>query len=83
VTIAVLILVAVVFVGGVVYVLRQQYPRATSVQDSAVCAFLGFTLSNAEKGLQQSDASPSDKAQLQQGVDQIRQQYDQKCAALR
>src|SRR5262249_24783693 len=36
ITVAVLLVVAVVFVGGVVYVLRQQYPRASSVQDSAV-----------------------------------------------
>jgi hypothetical protein len=80
VTFVVVAVLAVVVVAAGYFMLRQTFPTTDSVGDAATCAILRVAVNNAETAIQQSNVSAADKAQLQRDFQQLRAQYEQKCA---
>ena len=82
-TFVVLCTLVIILFGAAVYILRQAYPRADSLAQSAGCVFLRYALANAQPAIEQADATEADKDVFRRGVDQVRAEYDRQCAPLR
>ena len=78
---------AVVAIVAGVYVVRQMYPTSESVGEAARCAFMRVILNNAEAGaeagIQQSNASDAEKAELRRNVQELRAEFERQCGPLR
>lgn len=72
------VLLAVVVAAGA-YVVRQMFPTAESVQASAGCAIMRFVVNNAETGIEQSDSTAAEKAEMRRGIEELRREFEQQC----
>jgi hypothetical protein len=81
-TLVVAALLVVAVVAGV-YVVKQMFPTSDSATQAASCAIMRVFVSNAESGIQQSDASEAEKADLRRAVQELRSEFEQQCGPLR
>ena len=66
-----------------VYVVRQMFPTTDSVQQAATCGILRVVVNNAESAIEQTDSTPAEKAEMQQGVREARAEFERQCGPLR
>lgn len=74
-------LMAIAVVAGV-YVVRQMFPTTESVQQAASCAIMRVVVNNAESGIDQSDATAAEKAEMLRAVQELRMEFDRQCDPL-
>jgi hypothetical protein len=83
VTSLVLAVVLALAVAAGVYVVRQMFPTTESVQEAGTCAIMRFVVNNAERGIEQSDSTAAEKAEMRRGVEELRREFEQQCGPLR
>jgi hypothetical protein len=79
----VLVLLLVITIGAVVYTTQQSFPKATSFGEAAGCAVLRFAVNNIEAVTNDPSMSDAEKAEVRQGMQELRALYDQNCEPLR
>ncbi len=79
---AVMVVLAVLVVVVGAYLLRQAFPTGESFEQAATCTALRIVVNSAEGAIEQSDATPEERAQIQQGLREIRAEYERQCGAL-
>lgn len=71
-------LLVVAMVAGV-YIVKQMFPTTDSATQAATCAIMRVVVNNAESGIQQSDVSEAEKADMRRGVQELRSEFEQQC----
>jgi nucleoside diphosphate kinase len=83
VTSLVLAVVLAIAAAAGVYTVRQMFPTTESAQEAAGCAIMRFVVNNAEQGIEQSDSTDAEKAEMRRGADELRREFEQQCGPLR
>ena len=81
VTVLVVAALLVVAVVAGVYIVKQMFPTTESATQAATCAVMRVVVNNAEAGIQQSDLSEAEKADMRRGVQELQTEFEQQCGA--
>jgi hypothetical protein len=80
---AVKVVLAALVLNVGAFMLRQAFPTGESFTQAATCTALRTVVYTAESSIDQRDASAAEKAELRQGIQELRAEYERQCGPLR